>query len=467
MNEASLQLLPPKVPGLPIVGNVAAFMGDPLSFLRRCARQTGDVCRIRLGSLPFYLVNDPAVVEQVFVTQQRNFKKDRFARGLSEVLGEGLLTSEGDLWRRQRRLANPAFHRERIASYGAIMADYAGRATASWRDGEERDIHKDMMRLTLEIVAQTLFGAEVGSSAEVVSEVLDVVLSYLTSPLYAFLPFLREVPGPHRARFRRSVQRLDDVVMPIIRERRTSLAKATAAAGTHRDLLSMLLEARDDEGGDGAEARGMDDRQIRDEVMTLFLAGHETTALTLSWTWMLLSQNPHVEAQLAEELAQVLPGGRAPTLADLPRLRFTERVITESMRMYPPAWSIGREAIADTTLGGFHVPAGTQVWLSPWSIQRDARWFASPDEFRPDRWADDLGKRIPKYAYFPFGGGPRLCIGQSFALMESVLLLAAIAARFEVKLAAGAKIEVVPAVTLRPKDGMRVRVRKRAGVSAH
>jgi cytochrome P450 len=439
--------LPPRAPGLPFFGNSLPYMRDPLGFLRAMRDTHGDVVRVAIGPVRMLLLSHPDLVEDVLVTQNRLFLKDRFLRVLRPVLGEGLLTSEGDFWRRQRRLAQPAFHRDRIAAYGDIMVEHASRLAAQWRDGEVRDVHKDMMRLTLEIVAEALFGAQVGQHADDVAESVEAVLAVVSDPLELLLPFLRSFPTPNRRRFQRAVSKLDAILYGVVEQRR----KSGAETG---DLLSMLLHAQDEDGS------RMSDKQLRDECMTLFLAGHETTALNLSWTWVLLSRHPLVEAKLTGELRDVL-GDRPATFADLPNLRYTGHVIAEALRLYPPAWSMGREAREDVDLGGYRVPRGGQVWFCPWAIQRDARWFDDPDAFRPERWEGDLAKRLPRYAYFPFGGGPRFCIGQSFAQMEAVLLLATLARAFRADLHPEARIAPFPSVTLRPKHGVRVRLTRR------
>jgi cytochrome P450 len=439
---------PPIAPGLPLFGNSLHYFRDPLAFLRATRSRHGDVVRVSIGPLRMTLISHPELVEDVLVTQNRLFKKDRYLKVLHPVLGDGLLTSEGDFWRRQRRLAQPAFHRDRIAAYAAIMVDHASRLAARWRDGETRDVHKDMMRLTLEIVAEALFGAQVGDHAEDVGRALEVVLAVATDPLELFLPFLQYLATPQRRRFRRSIAKLDAIIYGVVEQRRRS------GAGDGGDLLSMLLSAQDEDG------TRMSDAQLRDECMTLFLAGHETTALNLSWTWLLLSQHPDVDARLVRELREVL-GDRPATFADLPDLRYTGHVIAESLRLYPPAWSMGREALEEVDLGGYRVPSGSQVWFSPWAIQRDARWFDDPDAFRPERWEGDLAKKLPRCAYFPFGGGPRFCIGQAFAQMEAVLLLATLARAFRAEVLPR---RVVPqtSVTLRPKNGLQVRLSRRS-----
>ncbi len=400
------------------------------------------------------LLSHPDLVEDVLVTRNKLWLKDKFIQTtLRPVLGEGLLSSESDFWRRQRRLAQPAFHRDRIAAYGDIMVDFTTRLVDQWRDGEVREVHKDMMHLTLDIVAQTLFGAHVGDHAEDVGEALESVLAIAMNPCYIFFPFLTNMATPARRRFDRSVKKLDSIIYGVIERRRAS------GAGASHDLLSMLLDAQDEDGS------RMSDKQLRDECMTLFLAGHETTALLLSWTWLLLSRHRAVDEKLAKELDEVL-GDRPATLADLPNLRYTSHVIAESLRLYPPAWSMGREAREDVVLGGYLIPRGTQVWFCPWSIQRDPRWFEHPVEFRPERWEGDFAKTLHKYAYFPFGGGPRLCIGQAFAQMEAVLLLATLAKSFRVDILAEPEAIPEPSVTLRPKHGLRGRLIRRATAKA-
>jgi cytochrome P450 len=410
----------------------------------------GDAVGIALGPLPIKLFSHPDVVEDVLVTRSRLWQKDVFVRTtLRPVLGHGLLSSEGDFWRKQRRLAQPAFHRDRIAAYAGIMVDHASRLVGVWRDGEVRDVHKDMMGLTLAIVAETLFGASVGDRAEVVGEAIEAVLALVSDPLPMFLPWIRRLPTPGKRRFDRAVANLDAIIYGVIE------ARLRGDVAQHDDLLSMLVMARDEDGS------GMTKEQLRDECLTIFLAGHETTAINLSWTWLLLTQHPEAKAKLLRELDAVL-GGRLPAFADVPSLRYTGYVISESLRLYPPAWSISREAREDVDVGGYGVRAGELVWFGTWAMQRDPRWFDAPDLFRPERWEDDLAKRLPRFAYFPFGGGPRLCIGQSFAQLEAVLLLATLAQSFDVHVLPTPRPTPEPSVTLRPKHGLRVRLTRRS-----
>jgi cytochrome P450 len=386
------------------------------------------------------------------VKNNRNFIKSRYFRRELSFLGQGLLNSEGELWRRQRRLAQPAFHRQRINSYGEVMVSHAERMLATWKDGEIRDIHQEMTNLTLGIVAKVLFGAET-EKAEEVGEVLRWLGKHTnrleeqgSAMVVRFL--LGNFPTPTNLRFRKGIGRLDEVIYGLINWRREN-------GKDSGDLLSMLLRFRDEEGN------RISDKQLRDEVITLLLAGHETTALSLCWTWYLLSQHLEVEAKLFDELEEVL-GDRAPTADDLPRLRYAEMVIKESMRLYPPAWGISREAKEECEIGGYHVPGGTQLLIVLWAMHRDPRYFENPEVFDPARWEDSVAKRVPRYAYLPFGAGPRLCIGSSFAMTEAVLLLATIAKEFRFEsVAEQRQVLPQPSTTLRPRGGMRMLVEKR------
>ncbi len=433
--------VPPGPKGHWLAGNLPEFRRDRLDFLVHCAREFGDMVKIRLAHRRVYLANHPDLIEEVLVTHSKHFIK-HFALRLNPVLlGKGLLTSEGDFWLRQRRLSQPMFVRNRITQHGPAMVSATERLLAEWKPGETRDIHAEMMRLTLAIAAKTLFNAEVGQDALAVAEAMEVMQNNFLVRFNSMMPLPMWIPTPANLRARRAVRRLDDVLYRIIRERRQS----TVDQG---DLLSLLLHARDE-----ADGTGMTDQQLRDEAMTLFLAGHETTALVLSWTWYLMAQNPDVEQTLWVELDQVL-AGRLPTVDDWPKLRFTEMIALEAMRLYPPGYVIGRESITDCAIGGYAVPRGTTVLLPQWVVQRDPRFFDEPEQFRPERWGEERIKSLPKFAYFPFGGGPRVCIGQQFAMMELVLILATIAQKFRFRLQAGASVTPLPTFTLRPVPGI-------------
>jgi cytochrome P450 len=422
-------------------GNLPEFRRDRLDFLTRCAREFGDMVKLRLAHRRIYLVTNPDHIEEVLLTHSKNFIKHFALRINPVLLGKGLLTSEEDFWLRQRRLIQPVFNRQRILSYAPAMIDIADQTIASWRPGEARDIHEEMMRLTLQIAARTLFGTEVGSDSQAVMEALAVLQDNFLQRFNSLLPAPLWLPTPANLRMRRAVRQLDTILFRIIRQRR----EGTQAGG---DLLSLLLQARAEDDGSG-----MNDRQVRDEAMTLFLAGHETTALTLSWTWYLLAQNQGAERKLCAEVDDVLQG-RLPTVADWPKLIFTERIVLESMRLYPPAYVIGREALVDCAIGGYFVPRKTTLLMPQWVVQRDPRFFEDPESFRPERWGEEKIKHLPKFAYFPFGGGPRVCIGNMFAMMEMVLVLATIARKFHFRMQPGATVTVQPTFTLRPLPGI-------------
>jgi cytochrome P450 len=447
----AMVVLPSPPLRFPLVGHMLSYARDPLAFFERASR-LGPLVHVELLGFRAVMVNDPEIVETICVTQNRQFKKDRFAQDLQKVLGTGLLTSEGDFWRRQRRLAQPAFHKDRIAGYAKTMVDLTRAAIGRWRDGELRDAHTDMMALTLDIVGKTLFGADVGSRAREIGECLEQVTERYADPIAMGVPHWDKLPTPLNRRFQSAARRLDGIVRDLLRSHRAG------TTGDGKDLLSMLMAARDEDGS------GMSDDQLRDETITLLLAGHETTAISLTFTWMLLSRHPDVRARLEAEVDEVL-GDRPPTHADLPRLAFTERVVRESMRLYPPAWSIGREAGEDVDIGGHRFGRGTWFWFFPWSMQRDARFFDRPERFDPDRWSGDLAKRLPRFAYFPFGGGPRQCIGNAFATMETILCLATIARELRLEIAPGYRFDLLPTVTLRPKHGLAVRVQRRKPVT--
>jgi cytochrome P450 len=383
------------------------------------------------------------------VTHNSNFVKGRALQRAKRLLGQGLLTSEGDLHRRQRRLVQPAFHRQRIASYASVMVEHADRTSKRWRDGETFDISQEMMRLTLGIVGKTLFDADVQSEADEIGEAMTCILEMFNLLMYPFAELIEKLPLPQIRRYHRMRARLDSVIYRIIDERRRS--------GEDRgDLLSMLLLAQDDEDGSG----GMSDTQVRDEALTLFLAGHETTANVLSWSWFLLSQHPDVERKLHAELDAALHG-RLPMMEDVPHLPYTEMVVAESIRLYPPAWAIGRRALVEQPIGKYVVPANSIVLLSPFMTHRDARFFPDPARFDPDRWTSEAKQSRPQYAYFPFGGGPRRCIGESFAWAEAILVLAVLASRWRAHLVPGRKVEPKALITLRPKNGVRVTIERR------
>ncbi|HEX6036468.1 cytochrome P450 [Longimicrobium sp.] len=425
-----------------------AFRRDPRGALETLQRTHGDVASFRIGRRRIYLLSHPDLVRDVLVTHHRNFIKSYALQRARVLLGHGLLTSENPLHMRQRRLAQPAFHRDRVAALARTMVRYAVDAADRWRPGMEVDAGAEMNRLTLAIAGETLLGAGVEDEADEIRGALTDALGLFNRLHNPLGELLDRIPVPGTIRMRRARERLDATIYRAIAQRR-------ASGEAHDDLLGMLLAARDDEGDGG----GMTDEQLRDELLTLFLAGHETTANALAWTWHLLDGHPEVEARLHDELRTVL-AGRAPTAEDYPRLPFTRAVLAESMRIRPPAWTIGREPREDFEAGGYRVRAGNIVLVSPWIVHRDPRWWSEPEAFRPERWmAPDFEASLPRMAYFPFGGGPRKCIGEGFAWMEGVLALATLAGRWKLRLLPGARVVGEPRITLRPV-GLRMRVER-------
>jgi cytochrome P450 len=440
--------------GLPFVGSLFALQRDPLHFLLEAARDYGDIVPI---PMPFgyrlYLFNHPDYIRHVLVDNHKNFTKSSDYAILALVLGEGLLTLEGDEHRHRRRLVQPAFHRKRIEGYAATMAEYGAEMCERWRDGQALDFHKEMTRVTLRIVARALFDADVEREAAEVGDAISTLMPMFDSTILLAAPWLfRFTPASRRAQ--KAIASLDSIVFQMIAEHR----KSGKDSG---DLMSMLLAAHDEEDSN----RRLTDRNIRDEVMTLFLAGHETTANLMTWTFYLLSRNPEAEARLHSEIDSVL-AGHAPAIDDVSRLEYTRMVLNESMRLYPPAWAIGRRAIADFEVGGHTIPAGSDIFISQWVTHHDPRFFPDPLRFEPERWTPEAEASRPDFSYFPFGGGPRLCIGESFAKMEAALLIATIAQRWRIRLAPGARVDTLPLVTLRPRYGFPVILEHRSRIAA-
>ncbi|HEY6186561.1 MAG TPA: cytochrome P450 [Pyrinomonadaceae bacterium] len=432
-----------------------AFRRDSIKFIQRIARDYGDISYFRMGPQDVYFLNHPDYIKDVLVTHQQNFTKGRALQRSKRLLGEGLLTSEGEFHRRQRRLAQPAFHRQQIMTYGAAMTAYAERMRAGWRDGETLNISQEMMRLTLAIVGKTLFDTDVEAEADEIGDALTTIVHLFNAMMLPFSELLEKLPLPQKRRFEKAKQRLDATIYRMIEERRLS--------GEDRgDLLSMLLGARDEE----ADGTGMTDKQVRDEALTIFLAGHETTANALTWTWYLLSEHPEVEAKLHAEIDRVLEGKRLPTLEDMPQLRYTEMVLAESMRLYPPAWAIGRLSINEHEIGGYVIPPRALVLVSPYVMHRDARFFPEPERFDPERWTPAARESRPQFAYFPFGGGARRCIGEGFAWMEGILLIATLARHWRLRHVPGHPVALHAAITLRPKHGMLMKLEKRSEAPA-
>jgi cytochrome P450 len=423
---------------------------DPLGFVQNLAREHGDVAFVRLGPEPFYLLSHPDHVRTVLVEQAHAFRKSRVVEEARRVLGDGLLTSEGDHHRRQRRMIQPAFHHARLEGYADAMAEEAAGRSSRWCDGHVVDVHREMYDLTLSIVGRTLFGSDVGERAATrVAGALEDALAMYEWLVLPLSNLIERIPTAGMRRFHAARASLDDVVFGMIRERR-----ASSPGGD--DLLSLLLAATDGEGGPNR----MTDRQVRDEVMTLFLAGHETTSNALTWSWYLLSQDPAEGDAVAEEAARVL-GARRATISDAAALARTRMVVAEAMRLYPPSWGMGRRAVEDVSIDGHTLPSGSSAMVSQWVIHHDPRWFPDPFRFDPGRWDAEAVAARPRYSFFPFGAGSRICIGEDFAWTEAVLLLATLARDWRLDLVPGQRIELEPRITLRPRGPIRVRLVRR------
>jgi cytochrome P450 len=413
----------------------------------------GEVAKYRVAHMKIYQVNSPAGVGRLLHDNHRNYSKEVATFGtLKLILGNGLFTSDGDFWRRQRRLAQPAFHRRRVAAFGELMTDATLAMLERWRprvvQGQPLDVAAKFMRLTMDIVTRALFSTSVERDIDTIGDAITTLLNDVAFRFtFPFYPTLK-VPTPRNRRFLAARATLDRVVYGIISGRRQR-------PGEHDDLLALLMEARDEETGEG-----MSDEQLRDEVITLFVAGHETTANALTWASYLLSTHVAVARRLETEVDEVLRGG-IPTPADLPELRFTRMVIDETMRLYPPAWITNRRAIEADTVCGYRIPAGATISISPYVTHRDPTLWENPEGFDPDRFSAERSASRPHYAYFPFGGGPRQCIGKGFALMESTLVLALLTQRYGLHLVPGRPVEAVAMATLRPRQGMWMRAHSR------
>ena len=437
----------PRLRGLPLIGNLLDVRRDRIDLLRRLGAECGDMGTFKVGPRTVYTVASLELAQEIFVDRNVDFKK---SAGLSVfgrmVLGDGLLTAEGEAHLRQRRLMAPAFAHKRIAGYAGVMAEYGERAQRAWTDGAIVDVAEEMMRLTLAIVGKTLFDVDVSASAAEVGEALTVVMKWMVRSVSAPIHIPLRWPTPGNRALRHAVADLDRVVYKVIAEHKNTHDRG--------DVLSMLLLARDESDG-----TGMSDVQIRDEVMTLMLAGHETTANTLAWSFYLLGRDPAAFARLHDEAAGVL-GGRTPTWDDLAALPFALQVIKEAMRLYPPAYMIGREALRPVRIGGHLLPTGAIVFVNVYAMHRRADYFPDPLRFDPERFSPDNEKKLRRGAWSPFGGGPRVCIGNHFALMEGQILLAALAQRVALSPLDDAEAEMEPLVTLRPRGGLRMKVRR-------
>jgi cytochrome P450 len=438
---------PPGPKGTLLGGNVRQFRAGLLNFLLETARDYGPLASFRIGPRRVFLASGHDLIEQVLVTDAKHYIKHFGARAFKPVLGNGLVTSEGDFWHRQRKLIQPAFLKIRVQSYAPIMGELTNRMLDSWTPGKSVQIDYEFEGLTSKIALKTLFDLEDPGDRQRFSDTLKLAFGLMNERLRRILKLPLWVPTPANRRLQRAVAELDRTVQGFI-------ASGRSRQRPGNDLLSGLLLAQHEDG------TRMSDLQLRDEAMTLYLAGHETTALTLAWSWYLLSQNPNVENKLVAEWQDVLAGA-TPTADQLHRLPYTAAVIAESMRLYPPVYVIGREATDDLELGGYRVKQGYTVLMSQWVNHRDPRYFPEPEEFRPERWENGLAKRIPKFAYYPFGGGQRICVGSAFALMEAAIILAAVGQRYRFTLDPDAVIGIKPQITLLPANGIPATLERR------
>jgi cytochrome P450 len=468
----------PKMPGKLL----RQFIRDPINILSKIAREYGDISYFKLGREHIYLINNPDYIEKVLIYDHRNFKKGKRLQTAKAILGEGLVTIEGDFHNRQRRLIQPIFHPKQIMRYGSVMANYAARMRDGWKDGSIVDISQEMMQLTLSIICKSVLNYDVESEAQKIGKVLTTVRSYskrLQSPIGHVLDKIPILPAPKKTH--EAKKELDSLVYGLISDRRQQQDESNSNSDgrkRYNDLLTRLLEAQDSDasqvGPSNASSSSlpiggtMSDRQVRDEVMTIFIAGHETTANALTWTFYLLSQYPDVEKKLLNEVDSVLENrignngeSRIPSTEDLPKLQYTEKVLRESMRIYPPVWTMGRYVENDYSVGDYTIPAGSSILMSQYVMHHDSRYYENPEQFNPDRWTEGFQTHLPRFSYFPFGGGIRGCIGEPFAWMEGVLIIATMSQKWTMRLVPGQRIKLDPAITLRPKYGMKMKLTQR------
>jgi len=430
--------------GYALLGSLLDIRRDRLRFLMDVTREFGDVVRFRMGPKTFHLINQPDGIKHVLQDNYRNYHKGIGLAQAEPLLGKGLLTSEGEFWLNQRRLMQPAFHPQRIMEFAPAITDATGSMLERWqtcaKHEQPLDISLEMMGVTLDILGRTLLGTDIYSEADAVGDAFALALKQAIRHMVAIFNLPESVPTPRNLRFRKALGTLDKVVYGMIDERRRE-------EKGNGDLISTLL-AHDDGTG-----KSVSDKQLRDEVMTILLAGHETTAMALTWTWYLLSLNPTVEHQLQRELSEVL-GGCEPTFEALPNLKYAKMVFEEAIRLYPPVWLIPRTAVKDDEIGGYYIPAGSGVLVSPYSMHRNPEFWENPEVFDPERFSVEGWTNRPYYAYFPFGGGPRSCIGSSFGITEALLIIAMVAQRYRLRLVPGHPVKPEPLLTLRPRQGV-------------
>ncbi|PSQ23452.1 cytochrome P450 [Halobacteriales archaeon QS_8_65_32] len=465
-----MRATPPGPKGVPVIGNTQRFARDPFSFLSSCRDAYGDVARLSLGGDPAYMLTNPADIERVLVSEERKFRKPMLNDDIRDLLGNGLLLSEGDFWRRERRRTQPAFDMRRIAGLAGMMTDHTEAMLGDWADGEAVTVDTEMARLTVKIIVEAMFGVGFDDATveRMQANLEPLGRHFEPDVLRTLVPDW--VPTEENREYHAAIETLEDILEGVLAERRGTerdLPADDGIGGTDgvggidangnqpMDLLSILLRARNDDGDED-----VDDALVRDELMTMLLAGHDTTALTLTYTWYLLARNPAIEAELHAELDEVL-GGRVPTTADVRDLTYTERVLQEAMRLYPPVHMLFREALTGVRLGGYRVPKGSLLVLPQWAVHRDPRYYDDPLEFDPDRFASDRTAERPNYAYFPFGGGPRHCIGKRFSMLEATLILGTVAQKYRLELAADEPIDLRGSLTMHPTEPIEAIVRER------
>jgi cytochrome P450 len=430
-----------------LFGMAMEFKRDPLGFLSRVERDYPGIARFRFAHLPMVNIGKPEYVKHVMQVNNKNYCKGIEYDHLKHILGQGLLTSEGDFWLRQRRLVQPAFHKKRIESFSETITNSTASLCKEWEERDQSegfDVHLEMMRLTLDIVGRTLFSSHVIEDASKIERALSAIVEDNFKRIQTTINPPIWLPVPQNLRLKRNIKVLDKVVLGIIEHRRE------IGEDQGNDLLTMLMEVEDEDTGEK-----MSNLQLRDEVMTIFLAGHETTANALSWALYLLSTNPDAEAKFHAELQEVL-GNRVPTFEDARNLPYTMAVINESMRLYPPAWVLGRTALADDEIDGFRIRKGDNIMIVPYLVHRNSEYWEDAEAFKPERFATD--EKIDKFQFFPFGGGPRFCIGNNFAILEMQLVLAMIGQRFKLRLEKEQVIEPEPLITLRPRHGIQMKI---------
>lgn len=448
MNNKHQNRLPPGPGSVFSLGNLYRFRKDSLAFLHQLSRQYGDVAYFKLGHLGVVFLNHPNHLKEVLTTHHNGFVKGRPLEMAKELLGDGLLTSEGAFHKRHSRIIQPAFHRNMMNAYGFAMGDYAVRLMENWEDGMEVDILDDMVKMSTGIAAKTMFNVDIISEAPELNKALDTIMELFGRITLPFAEILLKLPLPGTIRFYSAKKRLDQTIYKIIEERKKSQLK-------NGDLLSLLLQAQED----SVDGIGFSDQEIRDEAMTLFLTAYDTTSLALTWTWYLLSQNPEAANELRQELKSVL-NGRIPTTEDFPNLKYTRKVFAEALRMYPPIYIIARQATEDFSIDSYRIPSGTIVLMSPYLIHHDNRFHKDPETFNPDNWSEDTITKGSRYEYIPFSMGPRSCIGQHYAWLEGVLVLATIAQFWQLELVPGHPVTFEQLLNLRPKYGMRMTVKR-------